>query len=153
MKRSRRIWLAAALFAGALALGMPPVAEACCVSRAVAVGGVARRHVRRAVVVTGAVASSSAAASQQQTAAANQAAQQSAAAANQATQAANQATLAANQATQAANQASHTVMVGTAVASLPAGCTPAGQVYNCSGVYYKPFFQGNNVVYGVVPAP
>lgn len=38
-------------------------------------------------------------------------------------------------------------------AALPAGCvsTPKGgvQYFNCGGVYYRPAFQGNNLVYVV----
>lgn len=43
--------------------------------------------------------------------------------------------------------------VGSIVTALPAGCvsTPVGGVeyYNCAGVYYRPAFQGNNLVYVV----
>jgi len=49
------------------------------------------------------------------------------------------------------------VAYGTAVAALPGGCTSiaAGGVsyFNCSGVYYKPSYQGANLVYVVVQAP
>ncbi|MBP6597142.1 MAG: hypothetical protein KA196_06480 [Arenimonas sp.] len=46
--------------------------------------------------------------------------------------------------------------IGTAVASLPAGCEPAtvnGVEYRkCGGVFYRPAYQGNTLVY-VVSAP
>ena len=39
------------------------------------------------------------------------------------------------------------------VAALPAGCAPAGDIFKCGTVYYKPFMSGGNIVYGVVPGP
>jgi hypothetical protein len=49
------------------------------------------------------------------------------------------------------------VAVGTIVSVLPAGCSTiisAGATYHsCGGVYYKPAFQSNNVVYMVVDQP
>jgi hypothetical protein len=49
------------------------------------------------------------------------------------------------------------VRVGTRVFSLPRGCTKVvygGIVHhNCSGVYYKPCYEGTTVVYVVVEAP
>jgi hypothetical protein len=46
--------------------------------------------------------------------------------------------------------------LGTVVTALPEGCqsSPQGGIeyYNCGGVYYRPAFQGNNLVY-VVQAP
>ncbi len=47
--------------------------------------------------------------------------------------------------------------IGTVVATLPSGCTnltSGGTTYHsCGGVYYKPAFQSNNVVYIVVEQP
>ncbi len=43
---------------------------------------------------------------------------------------------------------------GTAVPALPGGCGPMDNgVHNCGGVLYKPFYEGNNVVYVVVDRP
>ncbi len=43
--------------------------------------------------------------------------------------------------------------IGHIVSALPAGCvsTPIGgvQYFNCAGVYYRPAFQSNNLVYVV----
>jgi hypothetical protein len=49
------------------------------------------------------------------------------------------------------------VPIGTVVQALPGGCTPVvvgGASYSdCHGVFYKAAFQGNNLVYVVVPNP
>ncbi len=49
------------------------------------------------------------------------------------------------------------VPVGTVVQALPAGCKSvvvSGVSYSdCAGVFYKAAFQGNNLVYVVVPSP
>jgi hypothetical protein len=49
------------------------------------------------------------------------------------------------------------VPIGTVVQALPAGCTSMvvnGVSYsNCGGSFYKAAFQGNNLVYVVVPKP
>jgi len=49
------------------------------------------------------------------------------------------------------------VVVGTSYTALPAGCTTipyAGiTYYNCDGIYYKPAFQGDSVIYTVVENP
>ena len=49
------------------------------------------------------------------------------------------------------------VAVGTRVARLPTGCTKVvieGVTYqNCGGVYYRPQYEGTNLVYVVVEAP
>jgi hypothetical protein len=49
------------------------------------------------------------------------------------------------------------VPVGTVVQALPAGCKSvvvSGATYSdCAGVFYKPAFQGNNLVYVVVQNP
>ena len=36
------------------------------------------------------------------------------------------------------------------VASLPAGCAPAGDLFRCGSVYYRPYMQGTTVVYARV---
>ena len=101
-----------------------------------AILGVRRRTARRTAVVVGSAASAEAAASQQQAAAA----QQEAAAAQQ----------------QAA-QSPSAVPIGTVVPVIPAGCTSVvvnnANYFNCAGVFYKAAFQGNNLVYTVVPKP
>jgi hypothetical protein len=83
--------------------------------------GVARRTTRRAVYATSASAS---AAQQQQAAQPQQAAPAPAA-----------------------------LPPGTVVSALPAGCVSATvdgvSMFNCSGVYYEPKFQSNNLVYVV----
>jgi hypothetical protein len=47
--------------------------------------------------------------------------------------------------------------IGTTVATLPSGCaaTPVNNIeyHDCGGVYYRPAFQGNNLVYVVVQKP
>jgi hypothetical protein len=41
-----------------------------------------------------------------------------------------------------------------AVPALPPGCGPySGNTYNCGGSYYRPAYQGSNVVYVPVQAP
>jgi hypothetical protein len=49
------------------------------------------------------------------------------------------------------------VPIGTVVQALPAGCKSvvvSGVTYSdCAGVFYKPAFQGNNLVYVVVQNP
>ena len=117
-----------------ISLGLVPEAEA--------IAGVRRRTARRTAVVVGSSSAAAASASQQQVAAANAetaAAQQEAAAANAEAEAYKQ---------QAAAPAP-TAMV----ASLPAGCVSAGEVFQCGNVYYKPFMSGSQIVYGVVPGP
>lgn len=90
--------------------------------------GVARRTTRRAVYAT----SASASAAQQQQAAAQQ---------QQAAQ------------PQQAAPAPAALPPGTVVSALPAGCVSATvdgvSMFNCSGVYYEPKFQSNNLVYVV----
>jgi hypothetical protein len=92
----------------------------------VSAAGVARRTTRRVVGAEAAAASSAAAATAQQQAAA----QQSAAAAP---------------------------AVGSVVTALPAGCTPLAkggvEYHQCGNVFYRAAFQGNNLVYAVVPQP
>ena len=47
--------------------------------------------------------------------------------------------------------------VGSTVGVLPGGCTTVSAggsvIYNCSNVYYKPFYQGTTLVYQVVTYP
>lgn len=114
------------------------------VSEAEAIAGVRRRTARRTAVIVGgstaAAASASASATQQQQATT---AQQQAATAEQ------QSATAQQQAAAATAAPAPTAMV----ASLPAGCVSAGEVFQCGNVYYKPYMSGNQVVYGVVPGP
>jgi hypothetical protein len=108
-----------------------------------AIMGVRRRTRRRTAVVVGSAASAEVAAANQQAAAA----EQEAAAAKQEAAAAQQ---------QAA-QSGSAVPIGTVVPALPGGCTSVvvnnANYFNCAGVYYKAAFQGNNLVYAVVPKP
>lgn len=111
--------------------------------------GVARRSMYRAAVYNAAVYNAAAVnaatanmaaanAYQAQTAAANAAAAQ-AAASNAAASA------------EAAQRAAAALPIGSTVPYLPPNCSStviSGTTYfNCSGVYYKPGFQGNHVVY------
>ena len=97
----------------------------------VSVAGVARRSMYRGAAVATTAAVTSAAAT-------------SAAAAN------------ASASAQRAPAPGAAVPIGTIVPSLPSGCSSIviGGVnyFNCAGVYYRPGFQGNNVVY-IVSAP
>jgi hypothetical protein len=115
-----------------ISLGVVPEAEA--------IAGVRRRTARRTAVIVGsstaAAASASTSATQQQQAATAQ--QQSATAQQQSVTAQQQAAVPAPMAM---------------VASLPAGCVSAGEVFQCGNVYYKPYMSGSQVVYGVVPGP
>ena len=36
------------------------------------------------------------------------------------------------------------------IASLPAGCEAAGELFRCGNVYYRPYMQGSTVVYAKV---
>lgn len=49
------------------------------------------------------------------------------------------------------------VTYGTRVNALPAGCSKmiigGVEYHNCSGAYYRPYYQGNQVVYEVVEKP
>ncbi len=127
-------------------LGLVPEAEA--------ILGVRRRTARRTAVIVGsssaAAASASASAQQQQQAAT---AQQQAATAEQQSATAQQQSAAAQQQTAAAQQQAAAPAPTAMVASLPAGCVSAGDVFQCGNVYYKPYLSGTNVVYGVVPGP
>ena len=113
------------------------------VSDANAVFGVWRRHARRWAVVGTTVAVSSAAAA-------------SSAEHNQESATAQQQAATAQQQGAAAHPAG-APPVGTMVPTLPAGCasSPKGgvQYFNCGGVYYRPGFQSNNLMYVVVPQP
>jgi hypothetical protein len=118
----------------------------------VSVAGVARRTTRRAVVVSGSYAAAS---YQQQTAVAEQ---QAATAQQQAAVAQQQAATVQQQAATAPQQAQRPAgapPLGSIVTSLPEGCAKSTvtigdvQYYDCSGVYYRAAFQGNNLVYVV----
>ena len=100
----------------------------------VGVAGVARRTTRRVVVGTAAVATTAAATTPQTT------------------------TVVVEQApSQPSAQATTAVPIGTVVPALPAGCSSVNvqgaNYFNCAGVYYKPSFQGNNLIYVVVEKP
>jgi len=104
----------------------------------VGVAGVARRSTRRTTrriaVGTTAVASSAAATAQD-----------------------SPDVVVVEQTTQPASQSGTAVPLGTIITSLPAGCSSVavqgGTYFNCGGVYYQPSYQGNILVYIVVPAP
>jgi len=96
--------------------------------------GVARRTTRRVAVGTAAVVTTEAAAATQPT------------------------TVIVEQApAQPSAQATTAVPIGTVVPALPAGCSSVAvqgaNYFNCAGVYYKPSFQGNNLIYVVVEKP
>jgi len=100
----------------------------------VSFAGVARRTTRRVVVgTTAVVATSTAAATQPTTVIVEQAPAQPSA------------------------QATTAVPIGTVVPALPSGCSSVtvqgANYFNCAGVYYKPSFQGTNLVYVVVEKP
>lgn len=126
-----------------ISLGVVPEAEA--------IAGVRRRTARRTAVIVGsstaAASSASASAAQQQQAATAQ--QQAATAEQQSATAQQQSATAQQQAAAAPAAPAPTAMV----ASLPAGCVSAGEVFQCGNVYYKPYMSGGQVVYGVVPGP
>ena len=112
-------------FAGFALLFLFDVMSLGLVPEADAIAGVRRRTARRTAVIVG---SSTAAAASASTAAAQQ--------------------------QQAAAPAPAPAPAPTAmVASLPAGCVTAGQVFQCGNVYYKAYMSGSQIVYGVVPAP
>lgn len=129
-----------------ISLSLVPDAEA--------IAGVRRRTARRTAVVVGsssaAAASASASATQQQQAAT---AQQQAATAEQQSATAAQQSATAQQQTAAAQQQAAAPAPTAMVASLPAGCVSAGELFQCGNVYYKPYMSGNQIVYGVVPGP
>jgi len=47
--------------------------------------------------------------------------------------------------------------VGTVIPTLPGGCATVGAggavIYQCSNVYYRPYYQGTQLVYQVVTYP
>ncbi len=144
-------------YSGDAPLGLTLAREAAAVVGApltpVSGAGVARRTTRRVVVASSASASSqqqATAQQQQQTAQQQQqtAQQQQAVAQQQAAVAQQQAAAAAPPPAPGGAPA-----VGTVVAALPAGCVSAPisgvQYYDCAGVFYRPAFQGNNLVYVV----
>jgi len=95
----------------------------------VSYAGVARRTTRRAVYATSVTASSAASASASQ----QQQQQQPAA--------------------PPPSPPAGSLPVGTVVSALPSGCVSAPisgvEYYLCGGVYYRPAFQGNNLIYVV----
>ena len=109
------------------------------------VAGVARRTTRRVAVGTTAVVTSAAATT----------------AAEDATYSATapppQQVVVVDQTPQVTPQSGTAVPIGTTILSLPAGCSSVsatgGTYFNCAGVYYQPSYQGNTLVYIVVPAP
>ena len=109
------------------------------------VAGVARRTTRRVVAVEATAATTAVAASS--AAAASTAQQQQAAPVAQ-----QQAAVAQQQA-----QAAGVPAIGTIVLALPAGCVAQAkggvEYQKCGNVYYRAAFQGNNLVYAVVPQP
>ena len=121
------------------------------------VAGVARRTTRRVVAVEATAATTAVAASS--AAAASTAQQQQAVAAQQSATAQQQAAVAQQQAAVAQQQAQAAGIpaIGTVVPTLPAGCVAQAkggvEYQRCGNVYYRAAFQGNNLVYAVVPQP
>ncbi len=122
----------------------------------VSVAGVARRTTRRTVVAGSAATQSATAATAQQQAATAQ--QQAATAQQQATTAQQQAATTQAQTGATPQKApapasAGAPATGAIVSALPGGCveeTKAGVAYQqCGGVYFRPAFQGNNLVYVV----
>jgi hypothetical protein len=114
----------------------------------VSAAGVARRTTRRVVAVEATAASSASAATAQQ---------QQAVAQQQAATAQQQQAVAQQQAAVAKQQAAAAPAVGSVVTALPAGCAPLSkggvEYHQCGNVFYRAAFQGNNLVYAVVPQP
>jgi hypothetical protein len=121
----------------------------------VSYAGVARRTTRRAVVATSSAAKASSAATSSAAASASAAAAQASAAAAQASAASAGASAASAKAAAPAPPppAAGTLAIGTVVTQLPSGCVSAPvsgtQYYLCAGTYYRPAFQGTNLVYVV----
>ena len=63
----------------------------------------------------------------------------------------------ASAATAQQQQAAAAPAVGSVVTALPAGCAPLSkggvEYHQCGNVFYRAAFQGNNLVYAVVPQP
>jgi hypothetical protein len=110
--------------------------------------GVARRTTRRVVATEAAVAT---------TAAVTASAASAAAAAAPKPAAPPPSTVVVVTSPPPAAPAPSAVPIGTVVQALPAGCKSVvvgGVNYSdCGGVFYKAAFQGNNLVYVVVPSP
>jgi hypothetical protein len=119
------------------------------VSDAEAIAGVRRRTARRTAVVVGGTSAAAVSSANAQAAAA----QQQAAEANAEAATAQQQAAAAQQQAAAAQQQAAAPAPTAMVASLPAGCVSAGEVFQCGNVYYKPYMSGSQIVYGVVPGP
>jgi len=117
------------------------------------VAGVARRSMYRAAVYNAAVNTAAYNAATANYAAAN-AAQAQAAAANAAAAQAAAANAAASAA--AAQRAATALPIGSTVPYLPPNCSSSVingvNYFNCGGVYYKPGYEGNHIVY-IVSTP
>jgi hypothetical protein len=117
----------------------------------VSAAGVARRTTRRVVAVETAAVATTAAATSTTAAATSQ--QQAATAQQQKAVAEQQAATAQQQAAVAQQQGQAAPPLGSIVNAPPAGCVsaPKGGIeyFNCAGVYCRPTFQGNNLVYVV----
>jgi len=111
--------------------------------------GVARRSMYRAAVYNAAAMNAAAANAAAANYAAANAAQAQAAAANAA--AAQAAAASAAAAAAAAQKAAAALPIGSTVPYLPPNCTSTvisgTNYFNCNGVYYKPGFEGNHIVY------
>jgi len=111
--------------------------------------GVARRSMYRHALWTGAAMSAVAANAAAANYAAANAAAASAAAAN--TAAAQAAASSAAASAAAAQRAAASLPIGSTVPYLPPNCTSSvisgTNYFNCGGIYYKPGFQGNHIVY------
>lgn len=111
--------------------------------------GVARRSMYRAAVYNAAAVNAAAANAAAANMAAANAAQAQAAAANAA--AAQAAAASAAAAAAAAQRAAAALPVGSTVPYLPPNCSStviSGITYfNCNGIFYKPGFEGNQIVY------
>ena len=131
--------LAAFFLFDLISLGLVPEAEA--------IAGVRRRTARRTAVVVGCASAALVSAANANAAAA----QQEAAEANAEAAAAQQQAAAAQQQSAAAQQPAPAPT--PMISAMPAGCVNTGEVYQCGGVYYKPYLQGTTVVYAQVPGP
>jgi hypothetical protein len=115
----------------------------------ISVAGVARRSMYRAAVYNTAAINAAAYNAAAANYAAANAAQAQAAAANAAAAQAAAANAAASAA--AAQRAAAALPIGSTVPYLPPNCNSTvlngTNYFNCNGVFYKPGFQGNNIVY------
>jgi len=113
--------------------------------------GVARRSMYRAAVYNTAAVNAAAANAAAANYAAANAAQAQATAANAAAAQAAAADAAASAA--AAQKAAAALPIGSTVPYLPPNCSSTvisgANYFNCNGVYYKPSFEGNHIIYVV----